>query len=518
MDLADRIDCMAGVQCAVGFADADSCQLSDRVERLFRLETLVDRSLTPAASTHIEASALEARAAMVGTPTLLLDLTPGGAEAGLDDASAADLWHLTFDGTRGEPGLVTALLAGRTPVVEIRCGYNLVESGRVGTEHQGELLRSFEDCLARTATIIEGALRRRFGGSPSSPPAAVMPEPAEGPTQLGISELTQRAISILKQAALKRVLRTAFYSPHWRVGWRRIVDGDLFDLRAYPEGGWEFLPDDGTRFYADPFPIELGGRTFLFIEDFAHRRQKGVISVVEFDRDGPMGTPQTVLEEPWHLSYPFVFEAEGEIWMIPESSAASRIDLYRATAFPGGWKRVTTLVAGVEASDATLIQHGDRWWMFATVRDGRKGAFSDALWIWHAPSFRGPWTQHHSNPVLVDIASARPAGRIVERDGVWWRPVQDCSVRYGGALALARIEALDENVFQQQVETVLHPGRDGWPGRRLHTLNRSGSFEFIDSSAPPSLKYAPLRWARREPPGRRLADLPKVHAFPKAQA
>jgi hypothetical protein len=179
--------------------------------------------------------------------------------------------------------------------------------------------------------------------------------------------------------------------------------------------------------------------------------------------------------------------------MIPESCVANSIDLFRATHFPGGWVKEATLVSGLVASDATLVEHGGRWWMFATVRDGG-GAFSDTLHLWSAPDFRGPWTPHRANPVLIDIASARPAGRFVSRDGMLFRPVQDCRRGYGAALSIARVDKLDDEGFVQCVETIITTG-PRWPGRRLHTLNSVtssvGDFEFIDGSG-----HARRRWWR----------------------
>ena len=242
------------------------------------------------------------------------------------------------------------------------------------------------------------------------------------------------------------------------------------------------MPDDGSRFYADPFPIEHHGRLYLFVEEYPHATRKGIIAAVPFGPAGPEGRPEPVLELPHHLSYPFVFARDGEVWMVPESCAAETIELYRATRFPGGWVRETILVAGVAASDATLVEHGGGWWLFATVRDG--GSTSDALHLWSASDFRGPWTPHPRNPVLIDNASARPAGRIVTRDGVLWRPVQDCRDAYGGALGLARILELDTQRFDQRVEATVRPGRE-WPGHLLHTVNSAGGFEFIDGSGQP---------------------------------
>jgi hypothetical protein len=250
---------------------------------------------------------------------------------------------------------------------------------------------------------------------------------------------------------------------------------------GHPQRGWNNLHDDGLHFYADPFPVVVGDRTYLFVEDFDHRRGRGVISVVEFGDKGPLGSPRTVLAADVHLSYPYVFEYAGEMWMVPECSAGRTINLYRAAEFPDVWELEATLVAGVEASDPTLFQEAERWWMMATVRD-EGGSFSDALHLWSAASILGPWVPHRRNPVLIDIAAARPAGRVVRRGGRLIRPIQDCRCGYGTGLALAEITRLDDNEFDQRVLAILRPG-DIWPGRRLHTLNRAGRLECIDGSA-----------------------------------
>ncbi len=387
------------------------------------------------------------------------------------------VWRLTFgrglDGEDGRPGLsglLDMLLTGQPPVAVLREGEQVIAAGRLGTEYGGTVQAALKDYQARAVTLILSAL----DGTARTPPVPGSGAGRQAATPARTA--ARRAVS----KVLRQGYRLWFDSPHWQVGWRRLDGPDLFDLRRHPDTGWHTLPDDGRRFYADPFPVEHDGRTTLFLEEFPHRAGKGVISAVVMGQNGPEGRPEMVLEQPGHLSYPFVFPADGEMWMIPESCAAGQIDLFRATAFPGGWVREATLVQDVIASDATLTQHGGRWWMFATVRDG--GAYSDTLHLWYADDFRGPWVAHAGNPVLIDIASARPAGRMVVRDGVLLRPVQDCSQGYGAALGIARVDRLDEDGFAQQVETVLTAG-PLWPGRRLHTLNSGGGFEFIDGSA-----------------------------------
>jgi hypothetical protein len=138
------------------------------------------------------------------------------------------------------------------------------------------------------------------------------------------------------------------------------------------------------------------------------------------------------------------------------------------------------LLRDVDANDATPFRHDGRWWLSATVR--HRGSCSDALHLWFADRLTGPWVPHAHNPVLVDIASARPAGLPERSDGRLLRPVQDGRRGYGAALAVAEVETLDPTSFVQRVVARVPPG-PSWPGSRLHTVNRAGRLEVIDGSA-----------------------------------
>ena len=138
------------------------------------------------------------------------------------------------------------------------------------------------------------------------------------------------------------------------------------------------------------------------------------------------------------------------------------------------------MLEGVEAADATIFRHAGRFWMMSVVRNGPRG-YSDTLAIHHAADIFGPWREHALRPVLINSRLARPAGGVVEVEGALWRPVQDCSTGYGKKLALARIDALDEENFAQTRMSLISPGPE-WPGGRLHTLNRCGQLEVIDGA------------------------------------
>jgi len=478
--LAERLARRAGARIGVRFVESDAAPLR-MAERLFQIETWLFGLARGGTAERIARAAFDGFLEQ-GEAYLILDLADAPARV------EGRVWRVECDGVGLERGLVEALLAGRTPTLRVLGPTGPIAAARPGAETLGMAKTSFEEMLARSATLIEAALN---GAALAASLAPLKDREAVTPAQ----GFWRRSAKIARRRAVRAIYSAAFHSPHWRVGWRRTAGGFPADGLG---AGWTDLPDDGLRFYADPFPVMWRDRTFLFVEEFPHLTGKGVISVVEMGPQGPMGAPVPVLERPGHLSYPNVFERDGEMWMIPESGSAGTIDLYRATDFPGGWKLERTLVAGVCANDATLCQRDGEWWMFATVRDG-EGSFSDSLWLWSAPDFRGPWTAHPLNPVMIDAASARPAGRMFEQGGALWRPVQDCRRGYGAAMALARVDRLDEGGFAQTIAAVLRPGA-GWPGRRVHSYNEAGGFEFIDGSgwAPKwGVLRGPIRMAQR---------------------
>lgn len=285
-----------------------------------------------------------------------------------------------------------------------------------------------------------------------------------------MAALTDRARGLITRLATK--------PPHWYVGWRRTHGEGVADTLSIPPGGWQKLSDDGRRYYADPFAIHRDGRDWLFVEEYPYQTQKGIVSAVEVGPQGPIGTPRPVLELGHHVSYPFVFERDGSTWMIPESSASKRVELYKCVEFPHRWDLAAVLLDGQEVSDATIVDHQGRLWMFGTLSGAWQSSW-DTLQIWTAERLFGPWIPLGSKPVLVDSKGARPAGAFFHRNDELWRPAQDCSTGYGRGLVLARVDQLNLSGFAQTITTTLRPNA-AWPGLGIHTVNTAASLEVVD--------------------------------------
>ena len=240
------------------------------------------------------------------------------------------------------------------------------------------------------------------------------------------------------------------------------------------------LIPDKDRYWGDPFVVAKDDRYYVFIEEKIYTTGLGRIACLTLDREGRLLSNQIVLERPYHLSYPFIFEQDGETFMVPETAGHRSIELYRCLQFPGRWEFVKTLMTDIYAVDATLFYFGDKVWLFANVKE-QGGSSLDALHLYYAP--KGPladqWTPHPCNPIVKDIRSARPAGRIFVQDGKLIRPSQDSSRRYGYSLKFNRIIKLDENEYAEEAQSTFKPAG----GRMLatHTFNQAGGLTVVDA-------------------------------------
>lgn len=268
----------------------------------------------------------------------------------------------------------------------------------------------------------------------------------------------------------------------WRIGVGKLGIQACRDGQALAAAEIRWL-DSGPpfTFLADPFGLWRDGELHLFAEAYDYRTRHGVIDHLRLDADLNLLHRATVLAEPWHLSYPYVFEAEGETWMAPEAHRSGAFTLYRARRFPELWEPAGRFELDGPAIDPTLFRHEGLWWMaYAPV--GSQAEKQGRLHLAFAERLTGPWTPHAGNPVRIDRSSSRPGGTPFELDGQLTLPVQDCAATYGGAIRLLRIEALTPDRFVAAAGDALRappsaaPFRDG-----LHTLSSCGPFTLLDA-------------------------------------
>ena len=106
------------------------------------------------------------------------------------------------------------------------------------------------------------------------------------------------------------------------------------------------VTDVPARFVADPFMVHVDGLWHMFFEVLNNQSNKGDIGRAT-SRDGlTWRYERIVLQEPFHLSYPYVFRWKDDFYMTPETLGANAVRLYRATSFPDQWTLVKDLIPG----------------------------------------------------------------------------------------------------------------------------------------------------------------------------
>ena len=263
-----------------------------------------------------------------------------------------------------------------------------------------------------------------------------------------------------------------------RFTWHLAIKTGSMDLGTENFSDLKYLIPPRDRLWADPFPVKRNGKYYIFIEEQPHSTKIGVISVIEIQESGNWNMPVTILDTGYHLSHPFIFEWQDNLYMIPESVANQSVDLYRCVSFPYEWKFERTILNTIRAVDATLFETDGLIWMFLNAA-GKGKSLNDQLHIYYSDNPLGEWKPHKRNPVKTDLKSTRPAGQLFTYNGELYRPGQDCSVRYGYAITINRITSLTPDEFtEEEVTKILPTWRQDMVG--THTLNHNDGLTVMD--------------------------------------
>lgn len=225
--------------------------------------------------------------------------------------------------------------------------------------------------------------------------------------------------------------------------------------------GLTIIEPEPETYEADPFLIKKEGKTYLFFELYNY--EKGVIACREIFSDGSYSKPVVVLNTTTHISFPALFEENGEVYMTPEEGLSGKLNIYVAKNFPCDWQLLTTVSEGRYA-DPILFKDGEYYYIYATEAD-------NVLKIFRSKSLYGPWDIDYKGG-----EDMRNAGHIFPYGGEMVRPVQECHQRYGRAILFQRMSDLKTI---KTIEPNWHPDLTG-----THTINFTDDLLVIDGRVP----------------------------------
>lgn len=261
------------------------------------------------------------------------------------------------------------------------------------------------------------------------------------------------------------------HQQHWSIG---IYKGTSFEgLKSAPGITNPVLTagsvdDIRAELVADPFMISEQGKWYMFFEVWNSRSNHGDIGLAVSEDGLSWDYSQIVLNERFHLSYPYVFRWKNEFYMVPETNEAYSVRLYRAEEFPLKWSLEKVLIYG-NYVEPSVFQFDEKWWLFASELS------SDVLHLFYADDLTGPWIEHPKSPVVEGNAGiARSAGRVLVRDGRVIRFAQDCSSVYGRCVRAFEIDRLSVTEYAERElpsSPVLKGSGTGWNGKGMHHID-----------------------------------------------
>lgn len=268
--------------------------------------------------------------------------------------------------------------------------------------------------------------------------------------------------------------------PRWEVAYQFVDEWNSSVL-------WKsnIIKNPPNRFLADPFPYSKNGDHVCFVEDYDFEDKKGRISVYRINATGyeELGI---ILDEPFHLSYPFIFSDGEDIYMCPETHQIQEIRLYKCIDYPSKWEFSHTLLKNVSAVDTNIFKHDGRWWLMTNLDSSDINDRGSELHLFYSDSLdSGKWLEHPENPIIFDSLQARNGGLINDGSQLYRVFQRHGFDKYGESLGITRITHLSINNYSEEHLSDVEPKFfDGILG--THTFSyRDGLllFDFVRMSS-----------------------------------
>jgi len=256
---------------------------------------------------------------------------------------------------------------------------------------------------------------------------------------------------------------------------------------AYQKNNWQSLDlknlttiqNPKGRFLADPFMFTEKSTTATFVEDYSFNTKKGVISSILLDtKNNPI--TKNIIEEDFHLSFPFVFRYNDKIYMVPESKQDKSIRLYECIDFPNKWKFVYKIMDNISAVDSIIFYKEPYWWLLTNICEDKSADFTSRLHAFYADSpLSKKWNSHSRNPIVFSSDYSRNGGIIFENEKIFRVRQKYGFNQYGKEISVAEIINLDEHNFDEQLHKSIKPSfMSGIKG--IHHLSTAKEYSVID--------------------------------------
>jgi hypothetical protein len=267
------------------------------------------------------------------------------------------------------------------------------------------------------------------------------------------------------------------YLKQWGIG---FLKGSIADIirNKKTELSFEWMSlEDKTISHADPFIFKTDdGRINILFESVSSYNLNGKISLMVCNDLLDPVLEKVVLDTNAHLSYPYVYNENGKIYVFPESAFSGTLCCYEFDQVKRSFVNKKEIIK-LPLLDSTILKFENRYWLFATMLGE---TFNSDLHIFYSNSLLGPYKAHEGNPVKKQLNGARPAGNFIEVDGNIYRPAQNCSNYYGESITINKIKTLTTTQFEEEEYMIIEPNKNDEFNYGIHTINAVDDIIIVD--------------------------------------
>lgn len=249
--------------------------------------------------------------------------------------------------------------------------------------------------------------------------------------------------------------------------------------------------------FADPIPFVLDGKHYIFMEVYDRFRKKGYIGVSDIDtKKMTVHMPVKIIEEPFHMSFPYIFRYHGKAYMIPETHEAKQIRIYKMGESIYEWNLYHAYDTQNELSDTIVLLQDDVLYLLNTEKNS-KNPYQTKMHLLKIENLEAksalieiPLNMPASNSQVYSYSN-RNGGHIIEDKDKLYRVIQEAEdMWYGKDIVIREILKYGDNGYSESANiTKLEADKLPIRIRRrhailgMHTYGYSNGFEVIDISA-----------------------------------
>ena len=239
------------------------------------------------------------------------------------------------------------------------------------------------------------------------------------------------------------------------------------------------VPNSNKFWAADPFPLEVDGKLFIFAEIFEYRKDKGSIGYTKYE-NGIFSPWKIIIEEEYHMSFPNVFYENDTLYMCPEACASKQLYLYKCIDFPEKWVKDKVLIDGVNYSDTIFYKKDNS--LFAFTSDWNSVDDNEFKII---KLCQNGSTVSNGKIKTIENYLTRPAGRIItnQETGKEIMVSQGCKPLYGSGLIFKEFnlswpDYSEHELYRIYPENIKCNTKKEYVG--IHTFNITDHYVVID--------------------------------------